>query len=294
MTPLSPRLVPAALLVAVAAISFAAIFFRLASPTPTLVSAGVRLLFAALLLAPWTVAGLRSGRLAGPVGRAAVLGGLLYALHFGAWVASLERTTIAASVTLVTATPLLLAVHGLATGRDRPSRRLLLALGVAAVGVAILGGNDLGHGPDALVGDALALLGCAAMAGYLLVVRRLGPSLDVLGFAGVATAVGSVTLLGAAAAGGAPPWPASTSAAGWLLLSALVPQMVGHNLLTWALRHAKPTVVGMATVGEPVGASVLGFLVLGEVVGPAAALGCAVTLGAVLLALRSTAPTPPG
>ncbi len=284
--PTSTR-VPLALLTAVVAISFAAIFFRLASPTPPLVSAGVRLTFSALLLAPWTLRGLRAGRLAGDRGRAAVLGGLLYALHFGSWVASLERTTIAASVTLVTATPILLALHGLATGRDRPTRRLWIALGLGVVGVAILGGTDLGRGAEALLGDALALVGCAAMAAYLLVVRRLGPELDVLAFAGVATGVGAAALAGATLILGGPLLPASPEAAGWLLLSALVPQLIGHNLLTWALRHAPPTVVGMATVGEPVGASLLGFLVLGESVGPLAAIGCAVTIGAVVMALRA-------
>jgi drug/metabolite transporter (DMT)-like permease len=283
----SPRLVPAALIAAVVAISFAAIFFRLASPTPPLVSAGVRLLFAAGLLLPWTVRGLRAGRLSGPIGRAAVLGGLLYAAHFGSWVASLELTTIAASVTLVTATPLLLAGHGLITGQDRPSPRLWMALGLAVVGVTTIGGTDLGRGGDALLGDGLALLGCAAMAAYLIVVRRLGPELDVLAFAGVATGVGAAALLTSSVLLGQHPWPESQAAVGWLLLSALVPQLIGHNLLTWSLRHAKPTIVGMATVGEPVGASLLGYLVLGEAVGPAAAVGCAITIGAVVLALRS-------
>ncbi len=228
----SERLVPPALLVAVVAISFAAIFFRLASPTPPLVSAGVRLLFAAVLLSPWTIRGAMEGRLAGRVGWTAVLGGVLYAVHFGAWVASLELTTIAASVTLVTATPVLLAAHGLVTGRDRPTRSLLVALALAVVGVTILGGTDLGNGARALIGDGLALVGCAAMAAYLIAVRRLGPELDVLAFAGVTTAVGAVCLLGVTVATGGTPWPPTQAAAGWLLLSALVPQLVGHNLLT--------------------------------------------------------------
>lgn len=282
----SSKYVPLALVVAVIAISFAAVFFRLASPTHPLVSAGVRLLFAAGLLLPWTIRGLRGGRLAGPVWRSAILGGVLYALHFGSWVASLELTSIAASVTLVTATPVLLAVIGAVTGRDRPTKQLWAAVGLAIVGVTTIGGTDLGRGTDALIGDGLALLGCAAMAGYLLVVRRLG-AVDVLAFAGVATAVGSAVLLTTAVGLGIDPWPPSQEAVGWLLLSAMLPQLVGHNLLTWALRHAPPTVVGMATVGEPVGASLLGWLILGQAVGGVEAIGCSITLGAVVLALRA-------
>ena len=71
------------------------------------------------------------------------------------------------------------------------------------------------------------------------------------------------------------------------LLAALLPQLVGHTLLTWSVRHVRPTVVGMATVGEPVGAAILASVWPGieEAIAPQLAVGCAVTLAAVLLAL---------
>jgi len=46
----------------------------------------------------------------------------------------------------------------------------------------------------------------------------------------------------------------------------------------------------MATVGEPVGATLLGFLWLGERVGALVLLGCGVTLASVVLALRARTP----
>jgi drug/metabolite transporter (DMT)-like permease len=273
--------------VAVLSISFAAIFFRKASPTHPLTSAGIRLLIAAVALSPFTIRAWRAGRLPAAHLKAGLLAGGLYAIHFGAWVWSLELTTVAASVTLVTATPLLLAGVGLVTGRDRPTPRLGAALALAAVGVAILGGTDLLASETALVGDALALLGCAAIAAYLLVARGLGRDLDVLAFTGIATAVGGVVLLVTARSLGVDPLPASREAWMWLTLSALLPQMVGHSLLTWSLRHTTPTVVGLATVGEPVGATVLGVLLLHEIPGGLTLLGCAVTLAAVVIALSS-------
>jgi len=285
--PTGGRRVGVALTVAVVAISFAAIFFRKASPTHPLTSAGVRLVIASLALSPFTLRAWRQGRLPRPHVKAGVLAGGLYGLHFGAWVWSLELTTVAASVTLVTATPLLLAAVGLATGRDRPTGRLWGALAVAAVGVTIIGGTDLLASDTALQGDALALLGCAAIAGYMLVARRLGNDLDVLGFTGVATGVGGVALLGVAVALGVDPLPASRAAWGWLALSALIPQLVGHSLLTWSLRHTTPTVVGLATVGEPVGSTILGIVLLSEIPGGLTVIGCGVTLAAVVLALTS-------
>ena len=78
----------------------------------------------------------------------AILGGGCYAVHFGAWVSSLTMTTVASSVTLVTATPLMLALVGWFTGKDKPSARLWIAIGVACVGLAVgLLCQDSGRGP---------------------------------------------------------------------------------------------------------------------------------------------------
>ncbi len=274
--------VAAALGVAVLAIGFAGPFLTLADPTHPLVKAGLRLAMAAVAFSPWVW----RGGLTRPQVRAAVAAGGLYGLHFGAWVWSLGLTSMAASVTLVTSTPLMLAAVAALTGRDGPTPRLWVALALATVGVATIGGFDLGAGTAApLIGDGLALLGAAAMAGYLWLVRRQGP-LDVLAWSGVATAVGAVALLGTAAALGVPPVAASWGAFGWLVAATVVSQLIGHTLITWALRHTTPTAVGLATVGEPVVATALAWAWLGAAPSAQVLAGAALTLTAVVLALR--------
>jgi drug/metabolite transporter (DMT)-like permease len=279
-----PRPPVLALVVGVLAVSFAAICFKKAAPTHPLTMSGIRLALAAVLLSPLVVRGRRAGRLSGPVLRGAVLAGLFYALHFGAWVTSLTLTSVAASVTLVTATPILLGVVGWITGRDRPDRRLWGAIGLALIGLIVVGRSDFALSGDALLGDALALVGAAGMAGCLLVARRFD-ELDVPAYMGVACAVGAVVLLSLGALLGVDLAPASRAALGWIVLSALLPQLVGHQLLTWALRRAAPTVVGLATVGEPVVATALGVFMLGEMVDTGTAVGCSITLAGVLLAV---------
>ena len=80
----------------------------------------------------------------------------------------------------------------------------------------------------------------------------------------------------------------------YVLLAALIPQLVGHSLLTWVLRHTRPTVVGIATVGEPVGATLLGWLWLGETVGPDVLAGCAIVVSAVALSVWRVGPARDG
>ncbi|MCA9611469.1 MAG: DMT family transporter [Sandaracinus sp.] len=272
-----------AVAVGVTAIAFAAIFFRRTAPTPPIVAAGLRLVLASLLFAPF--AGRSLAKLTPRLWRDATLGGLCYALHFGAWVSSLALTTVAASVTLVTATPLLLALVAFATGKDRPTRRQWLALPVALLGTAMLGGSDA-FAEGALLGDALAFVGAIAMAGYLLIVRRHGAALPVLAFTTVACGVGALVLLGTALALGHSLVPPTNEAALFVVAATLLPQVVGHTSLTWALRHVPPTTVGLATVAEPVGSTVLAWLWLHEVPGALTLVGCGVTLFAVLMSFE--------
>jgi drug/metabolite transporter (DMT)-like permease len=278
------RLVVPALAAAVVAISFAAIFLKLAEPTHALTRSGLRLLMAAGLLLPSVARGWRQRRLQPVLGWAA-LAGLLYAVHFTAWIWSLDLTSVAASVTLVTATPLLLAVVGVVTGRDRPEGRLWVSLALGAAGVVIVGGADLSLSGRALAGDGLALLGTAAMAGYLLLARHLGPGLEVWSFMGVACAVGGTAVMGVAALSGVGLRPANGTALFYIFLSALLPQLVGHGLLTWSLRHTTPTVVALAILGEPVGSTLLAWAWLGEAAPAVVLVGCGVVLAALVLAL---------
>jgi drug/metabolite transporter (DMT)-like permease len=97
--------------VGIMAISFASILIRLAD-APSLTIATYRVGLATLILAPYF--SLRSpmirpkwnGRLLG----ATVLSGFFLALHFAFWVRSLQMTSVASSTTLVSTTPLFLAI----------------------------------------------------------------------------------------------------------------------------------------------------------------------------------------
>lgn len=257
------------------AISFAAIFFRLAQPCDPLVASALRLGISAVVLAALPAA---RAPMDARARRAAMIAGLAYAVHFGAWVASLGLTTVAASVTLVTTTPLLLAAVAWASRRDQPRPAQVVAALVAVVGAALIGGDDLFGGR--LVGDALALLGAAAMAAFLWVARDLGEALSPLALSMRAAAWGSA-LLALVIATRAPivsvSWP-SWPSFGWIALSALIPQVVGHTLLTRALKHATPTEVGLATTLEPVLSTLLAWWWLAELPTGWVLVGCGVTL----------------
>jgi len=276
--------VRAALLLGGIAIGFAAIFFRLAAPTDPLLASALRLAIAGLVLSPHALRAVQDGRLSMHATRVAAACGVLYAIHFGAWVASLDRTSVAASVTIVTATPLLLAAIAFVRGRDRPTRVTTIAAITAAVGATIIGVGDASEaGWGALSGDLLAGLGAVAMAVYVLVVRELG-RIPALAFSGIAALSGAATLVLVVLALSrfTTLTPPDEHALLFIALAALVPQVIGHGALTWALEHASPTEVGLATAIEPVIATLLAWMVFAERPSATVGAGATLTLAAVV------------
>jgi drug/metabolite transporter (DMT)-like permease len=278
-------LVATVLIAAVAAISLAAIFARLAE-APGGVVALWRMVFATAVIAP---AGVRALRRAPPP-RAAMLpalaAGALLALHFATWLTSLAYTTVAASVTLVTTAPLWVALMAWIGGL-RPRPGALAGLGLALVGGAIIGFGDLAGGSAPLLGDGLALAGAVSVAGYLLLGRRAQRAgMSISAYAAVAYATAAVLLLPLPALLGAPylAWPAATW--GWIVAMAAAPQLIGHTGLNWANRHLDPTLVATVTLLEPIGAGLLALAIFGEVPGVGVLLGAPVLLLGVGLVIR--------
>jgi drug/metabolite transporter (DMT)-like permease len=280
------------LTVAVFAVSIASVFVRLAD-APGVVVAWWRMAIAATLLAPLTLRALRRTPLTRPTVLPTVAAGVLLGVHFATWITSLSYTTVAASVAIVSTAPLWVALLSWAFLRQAPTLTVLLGVLLAVAGGAVIGfGDALGApnptAPAPLLGDALALIGAVSVAGYLLlgrVAQTRGLTLDA--YAGVAYAVAALVLLPLPWLAGASyvAYPAATFA--WVAALALVPQLIGHTGLNYAMRHGDPTRVATAALLEPVGAGLLAFLVFAEVPTAVTVVGATVLLVGVVLTVRT-------
>jgi drug/metabolite transporter (DMT)-like permease len=249
----------------VAAVSSAAVLIREAE-APTIAIGAYRLGLASLPLI--ALAALRRGRGIPARGGALlfmVLSGIFLALHFGFWIASVKQTSILTSVVLVTTTPLFIGIAGGPLLGERPGRTVWLALAVAALGTLIMVSEDIDAGGDTLEGDVLALLGAVFAAGYMMTGRRvLGAGSGWLPYITVTYCTAAVALLAAALVSGEA--MSGYSASTWALLVALavVPQLIGHTAVNRSLGRLPAIVVSLAILGEPVGATVLAVVFLGE------------------------------
>jgi len=279
----------AVLLLGVLAVSTASIFIRYAQAgAPSLTIAAGRLALAALLLAPVALARHRGAlaRLGARRLGLALLAGAFLAAHFALWITSLEHTTVASSVVLVTTTPLWVGLLAPFFLREPLTRRLALGILLALAGGVVVGLADAGGGiaaprGGAVLGDLMALAGAWMMAGNLMVGRRLRGGLGLVPYVSLVYGAAAVILLALMAAAGQSFLGLSPATCLWIALLALVPQLLGHTSFNWALRYLPASLVAVALLGEPVGSSALAFVLLDELPGPVTLGGAALILAGI-------------
>lgn len=276
-------------------ISLAAPLIRLSDAHPIAIAAW-RLAFSLIpiLLIGWRQGSFKAFRsLDHRLVVASVSAGVLLALHFWSWNASLRYTSVAASVTLVNLQPVIIAVFSARFLGERPSGRqwagILLAM-AGAIGLAWVdapaGGTRAGS--NALLGDALAVVGAITAAGYYLLGRSVRQVLDTWGYVLLAYGAALVTLLLLAIPAGASLWPQPPQELAIFVGLAVGPMLLGHTGMNWALGRLPAYIVNLTVLGEPIGATLLAAALpfIGEVPGVGTLLCGAVVLAGVVIAAR--------
>lgn len=280
------------LLLAVVCISFGSIFVRLAD-APALAVSFYRIGLAALFVAPFGVrpAADHWRRLSGRHRLALVGSGVALAVHFATWIASLSYTSIAASVLLVNLAPLFTLFLSWAALGEKASARLVAAVGIALVGAGLIAAGDWnGGGRAPLFGDLLALVGAAMLSIYHVIGRGLRAALPLMAYVQAVWTTAAMALGAFVLASATPLAPYPTRA--WLcfVALALVPTLLGHGLVNRSLRLLPAPVVGLFLLGEPIGATALGFLFFREAPGALTLVGGALVLLALVLLVTSREP----
>ncbi len=278
------------LTIGVIAVSCAAVFVRFAQGQgmPTIAIAAWRMIFACAVLLPYSFATCRKEMCSVPRRELALMAcaGVFLGLHFAAWISSLGFTSVASSVVLVSMGPLFVGFGSWVFLRERPARATILGLVLAAVGSVIIGWGDFGRGHHRLLGDLLALAGAVFVAGYLLIGRKVRRGRSLIAYIAPVYGIAMLTLLVVAAVSGRPLSGFSLPAYGWALALGLVPQLIGHSTLNWALARLSATFVAVITLAEPIGSSLLARLVLHEAISVQTALGAIPILAGIYIASR--------
>lgn len=263
-TPLPRPVLIGMLLCGIIAISFSSIFIRW-STAPASIQAMYRLCLTSLMMLPFVIRSkpdLRRLALRDWTGIAA--SGLFLFLHFLLWMESLSLTSVASSTVLLALEPIFILAGAYWVFGERTTKKAVIGLSAAIVGAALIGWGDVGLSGKALRGDLLSILGTAAVSIHLLIGQSLAKRVESLFYSiSVFTVAGACFFIYNLATN-VPMTGYAPREWGIFFLLAIIPTAVGHVLLNWLLQYVNAATVSMSILGEPVGATLLAFFLLGE------------------------------
>jgi drug/metabolite transporter (DMT)-like permease len=256
-----------------------------ATAAPALAIAFWRNAFGAIATAPLLLTRARLHELAGLTARERLLiatAGLLLAVHFAAWVPSLDYTSVASSTALVCLQPVWAALIARVRGEHVPAQAWA-GMAAALAGVLLLTGVDFSVSARALVGDLLALVGGMFAAAYTTVGAAVRRTVSTVGYTAGCYAACALVLLAACLAGRQQ--VTGYDAQTWLKLLALTvgAQLLGHSLFNRVVGRIGATAVSMAILLEVPGAAVIAALWLGQMPPPAAIPAAALLLAGIAM-----------
>lgn len=269
------------LVLAILAVSTASIFIKFAQEeAASIVIGAYRLAISSLVLLPMVMFRFREDfrKLDKRDLLLGALAGIFLAVHFGSWITSLQYTSVVSSVVLVTTTPLWVALAAPLVLREPIGKFTVTGLALALAGTIGVGIGDAcfsggtymcGKFSDlltgrALLGDFLALVGAWTAAGYVIIGRRVRSKMNLIPYVFMVYSFAAVALSIAVIASGEPVVGFSVETYLWLVLLAIIPQLIGHSSFNWALGFLPATFVAITLLGEPIGSSILAYLFLAE------------------------------
>ena len=268
------------LLLGIAAVSTASLLIRLAQvEAPSFVIAAGRLTIASLIIGifAWSKLRIELPTQSRKTMLLLILAGFFLGFHFATWITSLEYTTVASSVVIVTTAPLWVAIFSPLILKERITSWIVIGLIVSLAGSVIVGLNSacsLTSGQlmcqplfaitsgRMFIGNMLALLGAFLSAGYLIVGRSTRNSLSLSSYTFVVYSVAAIVLIFLVIITRQNITGFSSMTYLYIIALAVIPQLIGHSSFNWALKYLSAAVVSIALLGEPIGTVILSFLFL--------------------------------
>ncbi len=279
--------------IGIVAISFASIFIRFCNDVPSLMIATYRLTLSSVILL--IIAKCNGIRLSSYSKRhliMGILGGVFLSLHFLFWISSLKLTSVASSVVLVVTNPIFVGLFSYLFLKEKQPAELIAGIILSFSGAIIMAVGDSGlqdltvQNPSVLLGDILAFSGAIMASGYLIVGSKLREEMDVLPYISMVYTFSAIFLLITSLFLGVSFTGYKQSSYFYMVLLAIVPQLIGHTAFNWALKHLKASMVAITILGEPIGASILAYFIFKEKIQPFQSVGIIFIFLAIIISSR--------
>ncbi|CAM2880670.1 DMT family transporter [Paenibacillus sediminis] len=275
------------LFIAIVAVSFSSIFVKW-SDAPASIQGMYRLLFTVILMLPF---GRKHVNQIPYISKQnwilLILSGFFLALHFLLWMGSLKYTTVASSTMILALEPVFVMIGSFILYKEKTALSSLLGMFIAIGGVAFIAWGDIGVSTTQLYGDILSVLGTAAVAFHMLAGQKVLSQVSSYLYSIIVFTCAVVVFAVYNAVMGISFTNYEASDWGIFTLLAVVPTVFGHLLFNWLMQYISATTVSMSILGEPVGASILAWILLGERLSTLQTIGGVFTLFGLILFMRT-------
>ena len=273
------------LALAMVSVSSTSLVIRYVAVVPALTLAFWRMLSASGMLWGYSLAS-SGGSLSSINKKLTVFAGVFLGLHFAFFFLGVRHTSIANATLLGNTGPFFTALFALYAGQHI-SKKTYLGLGLALLGVLIVQGSSLNMGGEKIWGNSISLLSgfCAGLS-YLFSAKIREETRNTV-YGRSLFFVAAVTIGIVAVFMGDSLVDFQKEHIVWLIFLGLVPSILGHNMLNYAIKYLTPTTVASVPLGEPIIATMLGYLIFSERVPLETILGGPVILCGIYIILKS-------
>ena len=215
-----------------------------------------------------------------------LIAGILLGIHFALFFGSIKLTTIANATFLGTLAPLFTFLIEKFILKRNHSPGLLWGLGFAICGAVMIVGNRFDFSSSLTIGNLLAVA-CSVFLGMAFIIsENVRREVGTISYSRTLFSTAAITLLFIAFFTDSTLTGFTSGEFGGLLLLGIIPTLLGHGSMYFAIRYVSPTVVAATPMGEPILASIMAWFLFQESVGVATLVGGSITLMGLFLLAR--------
>lgn len=259
------------LFISVISVSFASIFIKLCPEVPSITISFYRMAISGIIISFFSIRNLKEiFSMEKKLLILNVFSGVALGLHFILWITSLKYTSVASSVALVTLDPIFVGIFSYIFFKEKLSINLIIGILLSVTGSFILAFGDkptlelIKEGKNPFLGDMLALLGAIMASFYIILGSRVRKNVSLLTYNFIAYNSSFIFLFFVVLLTKNPFFGFNKLSYLYLFLLGVVPQLIGHTGFNWALKYVKPVIIAITILGEPIGATILAFIIFNE------------------------------
>lgn len=217
----------------------------------------------------------------------AILAGFAIATNYVTMMWSLDRTSIMINQVIVNSSPIWVGILEVAILGARFSRFMWAGLGLSIIGGLVIAMGSVGENaaPEAALGNFLALIAALALAVYFIAGRSARKHITFIPYVWIVYTAGAIGVALALFFSNGTITGYTQEAYLWALTVTVVPQLIGHTMLNYAVGYFPATFASLSGQTVVVFSSIIAFILFAQIPTIAEVIGGVIIVTGVIIAV---------